>query len=327
MPIHETILSAVGKTPLVRLNRVVGLNSATVYAKCEFLNPAGSVKDRMAVHILKRAEERGMLKPGSTIVEATSGNTGLGVAMVAAVKGYRAIFSMPDKMSIEKRNMLRAFGAEVRITPTNVAPDSPESYYEVAKRIARETPNSFLVNQYYNMDNPEAHYLSTGPEIWSDTEGKIDVLVAGASTGGTVSGTGKYLKEQAALRGGDVKIVCPDPEGSIYFEKFYKIEGAEPHQYKVEGVGNDHLVGCVDFAIIDEMRKVSDKQSFTTARRLAREEGLFVGGTSGTNAHVALELANELGAGKIIVVILPDSGSRYVSKFYNDTWMKDFSYI
>src|ERR1700751_3487308 len=235
MNVHSTILSAIGHTPLVRLNKLVSPNDATVYAKCEFLNPGGSIKDRMALHIIEKAEREGKLKPGGVIVENTSGNTGMGVALAAAVKGYRCIFTMPDKMSAEKINRLKALGAQVVVTPTNVPADSPQSYYETAKRIARETPGSFYLNQYHNPDNGEAHYLSTGPEIWEQTEGKFDYFVAGIGTGGTMSGTGKFLKEKNAK----IQNVGVDPIGSIYYG-FFKTKKVGPsHVYKVEGIGED----------------------------------------------------------------------------------------
>ncbi|MCK6546544.1 pyridoxal-phosphate dependent enzyme [Myxococcota bacterium] len=319
MRYHETILSAIGDTPLVKLRRIVPRDAATVLVKCEFMNPAGSIKDRMALAIIERAEKSGLLRPGGTIVENTSGNTGLGVAMAAAVKGYRCIFTMPDKMSSEKINMMKAFGAEVVVTPTNVPAESPESYYETAKRIARETPGSFYVNQYDNPDNIDAHYRSTGPEVWEQTEGQLDVFVAGIGTGGTMSGAGKYLKEKKP----SVRNVAVDPIGSIYKGMFETGKVGTPHVYKVEGIGEDRVCKAMDFSVVDEVRQTDDRKSFYWARRLTREEGLFAGGSSGAAVGVAVELAKELGPGKLIVVILPDSGTRYVSKFFNDSWMKD----
>jgi cystathionine beta-synthase len=327
MKVYNNILELIGKTPLVKLNRMVESNSATVYAKIEYLNPGGSVKDRIGLHMVKRAEEQGKLKPGATIVESTSGNTGLGLAIAAAVKGYRCVFTMPDKMSQEKIDMLKGFGAEVVITPTDVAHDSPQGYVEVAKRIARETPNALYIDQYSNKANPEAHYLTTGPEIWEDTDGKVDYFVAGAGTGGTISGAGKYLKEQAKNAGREVKIVCPDPEGSIYYDYFYNKKLIEPESYKVEGVGHDFLVDTLDFSVIDEIRQISDKDSFNYARRLAREEGIFSGGSSGTALKAALDIAKEVGAGKIVVVVIADSGDRYISKMYRDEWMRDMCFL
>jgi cystathionine beta-synthase len=327
MKYAENVLGIVGKTPLVKLNRLADERMATVLAKLENLNPGGSVKDRMAVNMVRRAEEAGLLGPGSTLVESTSGNTGLGLAMTAAVRGYRCVFTMPDKMSKEKIDMLKAFGSKVIITRTDLPHDHPDSYVEVAKRIARETPGGFYTDQYYNMSNPEAHYLTTGPEIWEDTDGQIDCLVGGIGTGGTISGAGKYLKEKAAEAGREIRIVCPDPVGSIYHDEFYKGASGEPGIYRVEGIGHDFMVGTLDMSVIDEVREISDKNSFLTARRLAREEGIFAGGSTGTAVYGALQVAKELGPGKLIVVIICDSGDRYLSKCYNDDWMKDMGYL
>jgi len=323
MTIHKDILSAIGNTPLVKLNKLVGPNDATVLVKCEFMNPGASIKDRMALHIIEKAEKAGLLKPGGTIVENTSGNTGMGVALCAAVKGYRCIFTMPDKMSLEKINRLKALGAQVVVTPTNVPADDPRSYYETAKRIARETPGSFYLNQYHNADNIEAHYLSTGPEIWEQTGGNFDYFVAGLGTGGTMSGAGKFLKEKKP----GIKNVGADPEGSIYLGYFKTGKLGQPHVYKVEGIGEDMLCKAMDFSVLDDVRQVDDKQSFVAARRLAREEGIFGGGSSGAAVHVALELAKEVGKGKTIVTVLPDSGASYVSKFYSDEWMRDNGFL
>ncbi len=323
MNFHSSILSAIGRTPLVKLNRLVDPGDATVLVKCEFMNPGGSIKDRMALHILEKAEREGLLKPGGTIVENTSGNTGMGVALVAAVKGYRCIFTMPDKMSLEKINRLKAMGAQVIVTPTNVPADSPKSYYETAKRIARETPNSFYLNQYHNLDNIEAHYLTTGPEIWEQTEGGIDYLVAGLGTGGTMSGAGKFLKQKKPT----LKNVGVDPIGSVYQGYFQTGKLPQPHVYKVEGIGEDMLCKAMDFSVLDDIRQVDDKQSFVATRRLAREEGIFAGGSSGAAVHVALELAKEVGKDKTIVTLLPDSGASYISKFYSDEWMRDNGFL
>lgn len=323
MRYFENILSAVGETPLVKLNKLVGPGDATVLVKCEFMNPGGSIKDRMAVHILDKAEREGLLKPGSTIVENTSGNTGMAVAMVAAVKGWRCIFTMPDKMSQEKIDTLKAMGAEVVVTPTNVPAEDPRSYYETAKRIARETPGSFMLNQYHNPDNIRAHYLSTGPEIWRQTEGRLDFFVAGLGTGGTMSGAGRFLKEKKP----GLKNVGVDPLGSVYASHFKTGRMCAPHVYKVEGIGEDMLCKAMDFSVLDDVRQVDDKQCFVAARRLAREEGIFAGGSSGGAVHAGCELAREVGPGAVVVVVLTDGGRPYVSKCFNDGWMKDNGFL
>ncbi len=319
----NNIVETVGNTPLVKLNNMTRGIKATVLVKVEFFNPGGSVKDRIAVAIIEDAEKKGSLKPGGTIVEATSGNTGAGLAMVAALKGYKAIFTMPDKMSQEKVRHLRAFGAEVIVTPTAVPADSPESYYSVARKIVEETPNAILANQYFNPLNPEAHYRSTGPEIWQQTAGKIDYFVAGMGTGGTISGTGRYLKEQNP----DVKVVGVDPIGSILKEYFYTKQMIEARPYKVEGVGEDIIPGTTHFEFIDEVVEVTDKESFNAARRLAREEGIFTGGSCGLAVAGALKVAAGLPEGKLVVVLLPDSGAKYLSTFYSDDWMRENRFL
>jgi len=271
----------------------------------------------MALYMIEDAERRGLLRLGGTIVENSSGNTGASLAMVAAVKGYKCIITMPDKMSDEKKNLMKALGAEVIVTPTDVPPDSPESYYSVARRIAAETPNAWYPDQYNNPKNIEAHYHTTGPEIWKQREGKIDYLVAGIGTGGTLSGAGRYLKE----RNPRIRIIAVDPEGSVFYGYFKTQKLPRPHVYKIEGIGEDYLVKAVDFSIIDDMIQVNDRDSFLMARKLSQEEGIFAGGSSGSAVWAALRLATNVEEEKNIVVILPDAGSRYLSKIYNDRWM------
>ena len=319
---YDSVLDTIGWTPLIKLNRVTRGIRTPVYAKAEFFNPGGSIKDRIGLPIIEQAEKDGSLRAGGTIVEATSGNTGIGLAIGAALRGYKCIFTLPDKMSQEKVRLLRAFGAEVIITPTAVPPDHPENYLMVAKRIAKETPNAVFANQFYNDANPDAHYQTTGPEIWEQTRGKVTHLVYAAGTGGTITGVGRYLKEKSK----DIRIVAGDPVGSILAEMWRtkgkaKVEGVP---YKVEGIGQDKIPGTLDMSVIDDYSTVTDKESFAMARRLTREEGLFVGGSSGLIVHIAIQLAKELDDPKaLIVAILPDTGERYLSKLYSDEWMRE----
>ncbi|MDO8493966.1 MAG: cystathionine beta-synthase [Deltaproteobacteria bacterium] len=314
-----TIIEAIGHTPIVRLNKVVNDCSSTIACKLEYLNPSGSVKDRIAKYMIEQAEKKGELKPGGTIVEATSGNTGMSLAQVAATKGYKTIFVLPDKMSKEKINALRAFGAKVIITPTNVAPDDPRSYYSVAKRLAEATPNAFYANQYHNLDNPQAHYLSTGPEIWEQTQGTLDTLVLGVGTGGTMTGIARYLKEKNPK----IKIVGVDPEGSVYYDFFHHKKIVPAHTYKIEGIGEDIFPGTADLKLLDDIVRVEDKESYQMARRLLVQEGIFGGSSSGAAVVGALRYAEKLKKPENILVILPDSGNRYLTKLYNDQWMQD----
>ena len=313
--IRDSILDTVGRTPLVRLNRLGKGLKATLMAKVEYLNPGGSVKDRVAVKMIDEAEREGLLKPGGVIAEATAGNTGVGLALLAAIRGYRCIFVLPDKMSEDKISLLRAYGAEVVITPTAVAPDSPESYNGVADRLAREIPGAYRPNQFANPNNPLAHYQTTGPEIWEDAQGKVDVFVAGMGTGGTISGTGRFLKEMNPK----IVVVGADPEGSI-------LSGDTPHPFKVEGIGEDFIPRTFDRQVVDEMIRVSDRDSFNAARRLAREEGLLVGGSAGTALTAALRYAERLTEHRNIVVLLPDTGRNYLTKIFSDRWMHETGY-
>jgi cystathionine beta-synthase len=318
----DSVLDTIGWTPMIRLSRVTRGIRTPVYAKAEFFNPGGSLKDRIGLPIIEAAEKDGTLKPGGTIVEATSGNTGIGIAIAAALRGYRCIFTMPDKMSQEKVRLLRAFGAEVIVTPTAVPPDHPENYLMVAKRIAHDTPNAIFANQFYNEANPTAHYQTTGPEIWEQTEGRVTHFVYAAGTGGTITGVGRYLKE----RNPRVQVVAGDPVGSILAEMWRSNGTSKPEgvPYKVEGIGQDKVPGTLDMGVIDDFMTVSDKEAFTMARRLTRDEGLFVGGSSGLITHVALAVARQLDdPGAVIVAMLPDTGERYLSKLYSDEWMRE----
>lgn len=316
----DSVLETIGWTPLVRLNRVTDGARTPVYAKAEFFNPGGSVKDRIGPAIIEAAEREGRLGPGGVVVEGTSGNTGIGLAIAAAVKGYRCIFTIPDKMSQEKVRLLKAFGAEVIVTPTAVPPDHPDNYVMVAKRIAEETPGAILANQFYNQANPEAHYRTTGPELWEQTDGRITHLVASAGTGGTISGTGKYLKEKNP----SVRVIGGDPDGSIFAEYHRTGRMTEGHPYKVEGIGNDKIPATLWFDFIDEIRTISDRDAFRMARRITREEGLFVGGSAGLIVHLAVRIAHEVDdPDALVVCVLPDTGERYLSKVYNDEWMRE----
>jgi cystathionine beta-synthase len=316
METYDSFLDAIGRTPLLRLNRIGAGLDCELLAKLEMLNPGGSVKDRIGLRMIEAAEAEGKLRPGGTIVEPTSGNTGVGLAIAAALKGYRCIFTMPDKMSQEKISLLRAYGAEVVITPTMVAPDSPESYYRVADRLTEEIPGAFQPNQYHNEENPNAHGATTGPEVWEQTQGRITHFVVSVGTGGTVTGAGRFLKEMNP----DIEIVGVDPEGSIFTSD-------EIHPYLVEGIGKESWPDTLDPSVIDRWITVGDKESFLMARRLTREEGLLAGGSSGTALVGALEVARDLGRDDVVVVILPDSGRNYLSKIFNESWMLEHGFI
>jgi cystathionine beta-synthase len=314
------VVDTIGWTPLIRLSRIGAGLRTPIYGKAEYANPGGSVKDRIGLAIIEAAEQRGELKPGGTIVEGTSGNTGVGLAIAASLKGYRCIFTMPDKMSQEKVRLLKAYGAEVVITPTAVPPDHPDHYVVKAKQIVKQTPGAVLADQFYNSVNPEAHYLTTGPEIWEQTGGKVTHFVAGAGTGGTVSGVGKYLKE----RNPKVQVVAGDPIGSLYTHYHRTRSMGEGHPYKVEGIGSDKIPTTIWFDQIDEFRQVPDRTSFTKARRLARQEGILVGGSAGLNVWLAVEIARELDdPACLVVTILCDTGERYLSKVFSDEWMQE----
>jgi cystathionine beta-synthase len=320
---YESILDVIGHTPMVRLNRVGKGVKPILLAKLEYLNPGGSVKDRIGVKMLEAAEKEGRIKPGGTIIEGTSGNTGMGLALAAAIKGYQCIFTMPDKMSQEKIDALRALGAEVIVTPTQVDHHDPRSYHSVAARLSREIPNSVFPNQYQNPANSDAHYETTGPEIWEQSEGKITHAVIGVGTGGTITGVSRFLKEKNPA----VRIIGVDPQGSIFAEMFRTGKNTQVQPYKVEGIGQDEMPGNVDFSVIDEIHAVSDKDAFTRTRLLARTEGIFAGGSAGAVLHVALKTAENLTEKDMIVMIIPDSGTRYLSKIYNDNWMKENQFL
>jgi cystathionine beta-synthase len=317
---YESVLDTVGWTPLIRLARLGSGLRTPIYGKAEYANPGGSVKDRIGLAIIEDAERRGELRPGGTIVEGTSGNTGVGLAIAAALKGYRCVFTMPDKMSQEKVRLLKAFGADVVITPTAVPADHPDNYVMKAKQIVRETPGAVLANQFYNPVNPEAHYATTGPEIWEQTKGRITHLVIGAGTGGTISGAGKYLKEKNPR----IRVVAGDPIGSLYSHYHRTQRLGEGHPYKVEGIGGDKIPSTIWFDYIDEFRQVSDRASLMMSRRLAREEGILAGGSSGLSVALALDIARELDdPASLIVTVLADTGERYLSKVFNDEWMQE----
>ncbi|MBI4054854.1 MAG: cystathionine beta-synthase [Elusimicrobia bacterium] len=321
--LFQNILEAVGRTPLIRLQRLGRELKPSIWVKAEFLNPGGSVKDRIAVRMVAQAEQEGRLRPGGTIIEGTSGNTGIGLALVAALKGYKLVFTITDKQSREKINLLKALGAEVIVCPTAVEPEDPRSYYCVAKKLAREIPNAFYPNQYANPENPLAHYHTTGPEIWEDTQGRITHFVCGMGTGGTISGVGKFLKEKNPK----VRVVGVDPEGSVYFEHFRTGEMGKAAPYKVEGIGEDFLPGTMDFSVVDEVMRVTDRDSFVLTRRLASREGILAGGSSGSAVWAALELARQLTEKDWVVILLPDTGMRYLSKIYNEEWMRENQYF
>ena len=317
---YESVLETIGWTPLIRLTKVTPGVRTPVYVKAEYTNPGGSVKDRIGLAIIEAAERAGELQPGGTVVEGTSGNTGVGLAIAAALRGYRCIFTLPDKMSQEKVRLLKAYGAEVVITPTAVPPDHPENYVMKAKQIVADTPGAVLANQFYNQTNPEAHYRTTGPEIWEQTEGRVTHFIAGAGTGGTVSGVGKFLKEQNPR----IRVLAGDPEGSLYTEYAKTRTMGAGVPYKVEGIGGDKIPSTIWWDFVDEFRQVSDREAFTMARRLAREEGMFVGGSSGLNVTLALAVAREVDDPEALVVtILADTGERYLSKLFNDEWMQE----
>jgi cystathionine beta-synthase len=320
---YNNILEAIGHTPLIKINRITRGSKAQVYAKCDYLNPGGSVKDRIGIAMIEDAERKGRLKPGGTIVEGTSGNTGMGLALVAVVKGYKAIFTMTDKQSKEKVDLLKALGAEVIVCPTAVPPEDPRSYHSVVDKLSREIPNACHPNQYTNPANPDCHYRATGPEIWEDSEGRITHFVCGMGTGGTITGIGRYLKEKNPK----IKIIGVDPAGSILYDFFHSGKVIKGETYKVEGIGEDFFPTALDFSVIDDVVRVSDKESFIQARRLARMEGIFAGGSAGTAMAGALKVLPSLTERDFMVVFIPDTGMRYLSKVYNNEWMKDNRYL
>jgi cystathionine beta-synthase len=319
----NNILEAVGHTPLIRLNSLTKGFHAEVYVKADYLNPGGSVKDRIGIWMINDAERRGLLKPGGTIIEGTSGNTGMGLALVAAVRGYKIVFTITDKQSKEKIDLLKAIGAEVIVCPTAVEPDDPRSYYSVAKQLAREIPNSYYPNQYENPMNPQAHYETTGPEIWDDTEGKITHFVCGMGTGGTISGVGRYLKEKNP----NLKVIGVDPIGSLYYEYVKTGKIGKARTYVVEGIGEDIFPSTMDFKVLDDVIQVNDQECFVWARRLVKQEGVFTGGSGGGCVSAALRLARDLKPGNLVVAFLPDTGMRYLSKVFSDEWMRERGYV
>jgi cystathionine beta-synthase len=319
----NNIIEGVGHTPLIRLNRINKNLKPQIWIKAEMMNPGGSVKDRIGVTMIDDAEKKGLLKPGGTIIEGTSGNTGMGLALVAAVRGYKCVFTTTDKQSKEKVDLLKALGAEVIVCPTAVEPEDPRSYYSVAKKLAREIPNAYYPNQYDNPLNPEAHYRTTGPEIWEDSDGKITHFVCGMGTGGTISGAGKYLKEKNPK----IKIVGIDPEGSLYYDFHKTGKIVKARTYVVEGIGEDFFPTTMDMGILDDVVQVNDEECFVVARRLAKQEGIFTGGSGGGCLSAALRVAQDLGPKDYVVVLLPDTGMRYLSKVYNDEWMRERGYV
>ena len=319
----NNILEAIGNTPLVRLNRINHGLKPQMYVKADYTNPGGSVKDRIGVTMIDDAEKRGLLKPGGTIIEGTSGNTGMGLALVAAVRGYKMVFTITDKQSKEKVDLLKALGAEVIVCPTAVEPADPRSYYSVAKKLARDIPNSFYPNQYDNPMNPAAHYASTGPEIWQDSEGKITHFVCGMGTGGTISGAGKFLKEKNPA----IQIIGVDPEGSLYYDFHKTGQVAKGRTYVVEGIGEDFFPSTMDMKILDDVIQVNDEECFVVARRLVKQEGIFTGGSGGGCLSAALRLAKDLDEKAYIVAFMPDTGMRYLSKVYNEEWMRERGYV